>query len=323
MSEKQSSRFYVHELGKKIADSRHELGWLSSVSGVPRPTLYDLVNGKTRHGRVAAALEAKLAEALGGDASWPEWRDRGQGISKRTPNDRRRDTAEAFLAAVTRNSSTVNTPTPPATATPDVSVGSPNLIVMSEEALLRLFPELADVAFRRDNLAPQEEGTEIAIECHVNLRLVAVGADLDLGIVRARLICERVGAGSGRFVASTAQEALPGATLEIHGTPNSMVAEFKASGRPALLLNGLREEPISLGTYRDSKAGAAFAIRLLANSQFDFVHVRRTPVNEARGESITRKKVLTHFAKWQKQIPREIDIELFSQTWRIAGYRDL
>ena len=155
---------------------------------------------------------------------------------------------------------------------------------------MRLWPELADVAFRHIKNAPQEEGTDIPIECHVNLRMVAVGGDLDLGIVRARLICERVGAVQGRLEAQTFSQTLGGATLEIYGTPLRLVAEFKARGCPALQLNGLRENPICLGALHDSKASATFVIRFLANPQFDFVYVRRTPENEARSESSTGRR---------------------------------
>jgi len=288
-------------LPSKPRTERRDWGPYSLQTWTHRPEIIDIRERGGTEKACAAALKVSRSTLN----NWRTRKDDWQGF---VPN--------ALVAILHEYLSKLPKTAASAVVAPAPAAGKRPVVVVSE-ADARLKPDFAVLSTRFPN-SPRDEGEEIALACEINVGVMPVASGLGLGIVRLRAVFERARGSLGSFAAEPEPRQPAGVKIDVGGVSDRMVATLQPSGDGALRMNGLREPPMRLGTLCESAAGSVFTVKLLAATQSDFVHVRRLGDGRDGVESVNRKKVLSHFAKWQIQIPAEaVDIEFVDQTWRV------
>jgi hypothetical protein len=324
MREEEEPRVYVHELGKKIADSKQSLSRLSRLSGVPRSTLNDNVTGKIRDGRVSAGQAAKLAEAVGGEAKWSEWRDPRPGFAEPTPNQLRLDTAEAFLAAVAGRRSRNGESARPAAEATHLAVG--------QHPEIKVIPpvkrDLADISHPPGNHYPQPVHQPFALTFRLCINPIQVGASGYIGILNATLYLEFIDRNRAEFRRSPSLPTLPGLVMKLRGLNDKWLAlDLKSAGPASITLDG-DDGALHVGDLIGARPGDSYRVRLEVDADTGFYSEWPPEPGEISVETETgekrvarkRRKLIAQLRKWQKNIPSDaIAIDMVVQNWRVFG----
>ena len=327
MSDEKPKRVYIHQLAEKILGSNLARGELRRLTGIDSRVIGDWVRQDAKARKLAyleAEKEDALAQALDGQASWEEWRDRRPFLKPNSLD--RRDSAKAFLAKVRHERE------PAADDGQAKAADDRPLVWLRPEATFAPKREFIAAALRLiepegRNRPELKEGAPIAIDIHVNAqpRDDDEDDDIEVGVTKVNISVTVLDGNYGRFGGNVKEHCIERVVLQRVGTPDSLHAILSSLDKTLLRLNGIDAPPIPFGEYLASRIGDGFEITVHVPAERIVTRSRNAPAeaDAPATVSMTRQKLRALFKRWNLKIPAEaVDVEMFRQTWRVERHED-